>query len=503
MVRPPLRLRRWGRSVPRPSARRRPTLRRRLALLVTVAVGGAVAVTGVVSYAVTKSNLTRNVDKQLRGNATQAAASRVFDQGSGQPGFNGGGGPPSGEGSGRFDDGGRPRPVPGITQFISAAGVTSVPDFNGASQQYSLPVDKKDLQIAQSGTGYRVRSVTVDGRHLRVATAGAGSAGAVQVAQPLDAVDSTTHDILLLLLATALGGTMIAGIVGVIVTRTSLKPVGRVADAAAEVARTQDLSSLIPEAGPEEIAEIARSVNSMLVALDTAKSRQRQLIDDTSHELRTPLTSLRTNIDVLLRVEAAPDPDALLPPHERAHLLGDLRKQMIELGDLVTQLVQLARDESQPEDEADLDVRALLLRAVERARLRAPRALITTDIAAGLALRGRAGVLERAVVNLLDNAVKFGPADGTVALTARAGAISVSDQGPGVEPGERTKVFDRFYRSSRSRTLPGSGLGLAIVAEAALEHGGTADVGEAPGGGALMTLHLPGLREERVSVSTA
>jgi two-component system sensor histidine kinase MprB len=260
---------------------------------------------------------------------------------------------------------------------------------------------------------------------------------------------------------------------------------------------------LIPEAGPEEIAEIARSVNSMLVALDTAKSRQRQLIDDTSHELRTPLTSLRTNIDVLLRVEGDPDRDTLLPPEERAHLLDDLRKQMVELGDLVTQLVQLARDEAQPEAETDLDVRALLLRAVERARLRAPRAQITTDIAEGLALRGRAGVLERAVVNLLDNAVKFGPPDGEVALVVSPGAISVSDHGPGIAAEERTKVFDRFYRSARSRTLPGSGLGLAIVAEAALEHGGSAEAGEAPGGGALMTLRLPGLRAERAVVSTA
>jgi two-component system sensor histidine kinase MprB len=145
-------------------------------------------------------------------------------------------------------------------------------------------------------------------------------------------------------------------------------------------------------------------------------------------------------------------------------------------------------------------VRALLGRAVDRARLRAPRALITSDIADGLVLRGRAGVLERAVVNLLDNAVKFGPADGQVVLSARAGRITVADQGAGIAAEERTKVFDRFYRSARSRTLPGSGLGLAIVAEAALEHGGRAEATEAPGGGALMVLHLPGLREEPVSV---
>ena len=483
-------------------AGRRHTLRRRLALLVTIAVGGAVVVAGVVSYGVTRSNLISNVDRSLHDNALQTASFhyRFETNGGAPPVFDGEGGPPAGLGV-PGGGGGAGRPLPGITSFIDPDG-TAHPQSTGGVTGLTLPVDETEKQIAATGVGYSIRSVTVDGQHLRVATAGAGSAGAVQVAQPLSSVDNTLHDILLLLIAVTLGGMIVAGLVGVLVTRSSLKPVGRVADAAAEVARTQDLSSLIPEAGPEEIAEIARSVNSMLVALDTAKTRQRQLIDDTSHELRTPLTSLRTNIDVLVRVETMPDRDKVLPPEERAHLLDDLRRQMIELGDLVTQLVQLARDEAQPEEESDVDVAALLTRAAERAQLRAPRVHITADIADGLSLRGRAGVLERAVVNLLDNAVKFGPADGEVALTARAGVISVSDHGPGIAPEERTKVFDRFYRSARSRTLPGSGLGLAIVAEAALEHGGSAEAGEAPGGGALMTLHLPGLREERVPVPT-
>jgi two-component system sensor histidine kinase MprB len=340
-----------------------------------------------------------------------------------------------------------------------------------------------------------VRSVTVSGKHYRLVTVGAGTYGALQHARDLADVDNTLSDLLLLLVITAAGGVVAAAAVGVLVTRSSLRPVRKVSDAAAEVARTQNLSALIPEVGPEEIAEIARSVNSMLVALETSRARQRELIDDTSHELRTPLTSLRTNIDVLLRLEGNANADLVLPPEERAQLLADVRSQMVELGDLVSQLVQLARAEAEPEPEVDVDVQAVVTRAVERARLRAPRATIRVSCAPALLLRGRPSMLERAVVNLLDNAVKFGPPDGTVTVAAVPGSITVADEGPGIAEGERARVFDRFYRSPRARALPGSGLGLAIVAEAAREHGGSTAVETAPAGGALIRVRLPGLAD--------
>jgi two-component system, OmpR family, sensor histidine kinase MprB len=111
---------------------------------------------------------------------------------------------------------------------------------------------------------------------------------------------------------------------------------------------------------------------------------------------------------------------------------------------------------------------------------------------------GDAGVLERAVLNLLDNAIKFSPSGGTVQV--RLGptgdgfaAIEVADEGPGIAAEDLPRVFDRFYRSQEARTLPGSGLGLAIVKQAAVRHGGEVLAGRSPRGGALISMRLPGL----------
>jgi two-component system sensor histidine kinase MprB len=112
-------------------------------------------------------------------------------------------------------------------------------------------------------------------------------------------------------------------------------------------------------------------------------------------------------------------------------------------------------------------------------------------------LLGDSSALERAVLNLLDNAVKFSPPDGVIGVTLRplgdgTAVIEVTDQGPGIADEDLPRVFDRFYRSEEARTLPGSGLGLSIVMQAAQRHGGMAYAGGVPDGGALMAIRLPG-----------
>ena len=109
-------------------------------------------------------------------------------------------------------------------------------------------------------------------------------------------------------------------------------------------------------------------------------------------------------------------------------------------------------------------------------------------------LVGDAGALERALVNVLDNAVKFSPPGSSITAHLSDGVIAVADEGPGVPAADRHKVFDRFWRGDDARRTPGSGLGMAIVADAAKTHGGTAHVDEAVGGGALVVLSLPGQR---------
>jgi two-component system, OmpR family, sensor histidine kinase MprB len=105
---------------------------------------------------------------------------------------------------------------------------------------------------------------------------------------------------------------------------------------------------------------------------------------------------------------------------------------------------------------------------------------------------GEAPALERAVTNLLDNAAKWSPDGGLVTVRLSDGVLTVDDQGPGIPPDERSRIFDRFWRSADSRTLPGSGLGLAIVRQVAERHAGSVQAAENVGGGARLVLKLPG-----------
>ncbi|MBL7495419.1 HAMP domain-containing histidine kinase [Frankia sp. CNm7] len=369
-----------------------------------------------------------------------------------------------------------------------------------------LPVDSQDALIAASQSGQRLRTVKVNGEEYRVATVAAYYSPmdlreqdidsdrplrlALQLARPMDDVTQTLRDLGLIMLVVGVIGVLGSMLAGLLVARAALKPVDAAADAAEHVARTQDLSALIPVTGTDEIARFAVSLNSMLRALEASKARQRQLIDDASHELRTPLTSLRTNVELLIRSEA--NPTRALPAADRTALLHDVDAQMRELTGLVSELVELARDEAPVEEIERFDLAGVVEAAVTRARRRATVKGIVIELTAEPSwVDGRPNMLERAVTNLLDNAVKFSPADSTVRVHTAAGEVVVSDEGPGIAPADRPHVFERFYRSTDARSLPGSGLGLAIVADAAHTHGGTVTAGQDPGGGARLRLWLP------------
>jgi len=140
---------------------------------------------------------------------------------------------------------------------------------------------------------------------------------------------------------------------------------------------------------------------------------------------------------------------------------------------------------------ASVDLRDVLDQAVARVRRRAPG--VTFEVAAELwVVEGEAPALERAFTNLLDNAAKWSPPDGTVVVTLTEGTLTVDDSGPGITEADSTQVFDRFWRSDEARSMPGSGLGLAIVRQVVDRHSGAVDVGPSPTGGARFTMWLPG-----------
>jgi two-component system sensor histidine kinase MprB len=275
---------------------------------------------------------------------------------------------------------------------------------------------------------------------------------------------------------------------GLVLARAGVRPVERLTAAAEHVARTGELEP-IDVHGRDELGRLALTFNAMLAALEISRTRQRQLVADAGHELRTPLTSLRTNLDLLAQSEASLDRQ--LPKEDRDALLADVRAQAEELSGLVADLVELARDDSPSAGPEPVDFAAVVDRAVERVRRRAVG--VRFDVALQpWTVYGESAQLERAVTNVLDNAVKWSPADGAVAVRLMNGRLDVADNGPGIADADLPHVFDRFYRSPSARAMPGSGLGLSIVRQAADRHGGSVSVGRATGGGALVILELPG-----------
>jgi two-component system, OmpR family, sensor histidine kinase MprB len=318
-----------------------------------------------------------------------------------------------------------------------------------------------------------------------------GTAYTMLVAVPVTNVRDSLQQLALLLAGVAALGVVGAGVTGRLVARSALKPVDQLTDVVEHIARTEEVGTTIPVHGDDEIARLSSSFNSMSTALANSRDRQTRLIADAGHELRTPLTSLRTNVDLLIRSNDTGRP---LPEATRTKLLGNMKAQMQELTLLIGDLLQLSRPDS-PRPEQNPTVVALheiADRAVERARLRGPGLHFDLAIQPWY-VHGDAAALERAVINLLDNAVKYSPPGGAVEVALHQGRLTVRDHGPGIPQDELQYVFDRFWRSPSSRQLPGSGLGLSIVAQTVRDSGGEVALGAPPDGvGTLATVRLPG-----------
>jgi two-component system sensor histidine kinase MprB len=221
----------------------------------------------------------------------------------------------------------------------------------------------------------------------------------------------------------------------------------------------------------------------MLGALAQARTQQARLVADASHELRTPLTAVRTNIEFLHRAPA-------LDPAERQSLLAETSAELEELTDLVAEMVELATDTRTVEPVVEVDLPELVGDVAERFRRRSGRP-VTVALGRPARVRAQRGLLERAVANLVDNALKFSdPPDG-VDIAVDGTAIEVADHGVGIAPEDHAKVFDRFYRADSARTRAGSGLGLSIVAQIAAAHRATVALRPRPGGGTIARFELP------------
>nr|BFE81059.1 hypothetical protein GCM10020093_036600 [Planobispora longispora] len=276
----------------------------------------------------------------------------------------------------------------------------------------AIKVVAEDLALAKAPKGTRARrdGVTADGAEVRVTTRSIGSGYAVMEARELGEFKTTLTGLAGILAGVAGLGVVGAATAGRLIARTTLRPVERLTGAVEHIARTEDLGTRIPVEGTDEIVRLGTSFNAMTAALAGSRERQRRLIADAGHELRTPLTSLRTNVDLLLRSENTGRP---LAPAARHRLLGSLKAQFEEMSTLIGDLLQLARGEEEHGPHTEVAFHEVVESAVNRARLRAGSIPIEVDLRPWY-VRGDQAALERAVVNLLDNAVKFSgaPADG-------------------------------------------------------------------------------------------
>ncbi|MEU4468937.1 HAMP domain-containing sensor histidine kinase [Streptomyces sp. NPDC024017] len=358
-----------------------------------------------------------------------------------------------------------------------------------------LPVTGTDVRIAAASLSGEVaehKDVDVGSDVYRVATVSLGDGrGAVQVAQEFSDVEDLLRALqqrtLLLMAAVVIG----AGLFGWWLARRITRRLVVLTDAAEDVARTRRLGIQVPVAGHDEVGRLGRAFDRMLGRLAQSEEDQRRLVQDAGHELRTPLTSLRTNISLLRRIDE-------LPPKAREELVADLGQEARELTDLVNELVDLAAGQSDAEPPRRVDVADIAEEVAGVARRRSGREILlrasgdtTTD--------GRAGMLTRALSNLVENAVKFdqggrAPIEIAVSGPARPGTIRVEvlDRGPGITDHDLARVFDRFYRAADARSLPGSGLGLSIVREVALAHGGAPFAYRREGGGTVIGFTVGG-----------
>jgi two-component system sensor histidine kinase MprB len=419
------------------------------------------------AYSIATNQLESQVTQSLNNRAAQVL--RVFDN----PRFN-------------FDDVFERGPLnrglvkpetDSITQLVSGDGtIIKRVDYP------TLPVTQKDLDMSQGSQRAYYSTISVEGREFRMLTIAAPGGGLIQVAKGTQILVDAQHGMRLWFPLFAAVAVLIAAAAGWLFARRISKPIETLAATAESIAITKNLDSSIDVVGTDEVAQLGRSFNTMLTALRESTDRQTRLVQDASHELRTPLTSLRANAELLER--------AVLSSDDRAAILKDMKAEVDELTELSQELSALATDQRASEATQHIDLVDVVTEVAERA-MRRTQMTITLHATADTLIVARPSQLERAISNLIDNAIKFNNQDAPIEVHVGARRVEVRDHGPGIPDSDKPHIFERFYRATSTRSMPGSGLGLAIVAQFAQDHSATAYVLDNVGGGAIVGIQFP------------
>ncbi|MFP5332848.1 MAG: ATP-binding protein [Acidimicrobiia bacterium] len=436
------------------------SLRWRWAISIAAVGALAVALTTAIGLAATTRELRQQVDRDLVARFELAAA-----------------GVPTAPIRRPFDDRGVVD-LDAVVQVV-VAGVRVVPG------DPELPIrHPRDL-----ADGPRLETVTVDGDRYRMISGEVPVdrrprvLRVVQLAIPIDEIERTTGFLFRRLMF--VGGLLAlgAGVVGWTLARSAVRPIESLTRAADGLADSIDTNLPLPTDAPGEVGQLAGSFRRMVESLRASREQQRRLVADAGHEFRTPLTALRTNLETLLRRHDQ------LSPAEREQLLQAALNESTELASLATELVDLAADATRDVPMSTVDLTDIAATVAARFSQRSGLRILVEGEAAPM--QGRPGDLERALSNLVDNAVKWSPPEGTIRIVLANTTVSVLDQGPGIPEDDLPHIFERFHRAVGARTTPGSGLGLAIVEHIVTAHGGEVFARNRSEGGAEVGFRLP------------
>ena len=446
----------------------RQSLRARLTLLATALFSLAVATGAVLLLVLQRYALVRVLDSSAQKTASDIAR--------------------------QFRSGKNPTSVLPTTGGITAVQVVNAQDVVIAASpgaDRTTPVlDTDQLREARKGARLDIDSTTSDAR-LRVLAQNVGGK-TVLVVSDISRVDDSLR---ILGRAALIGGpiaVLLMGLATYAVVALTLRPVAALRHGAADITAAGLADQRLPVPGAQdEIHRLAVTLNAMLDRIDAATARQRTFIGDAAHELRSPLASLRVQLEVAQRMGPASD---------WSGVIDDVMVDVERLNRLVEDLLALARmDEARSPRSEPVRLDDLVHTVVDG--YQHARVPVHASGDRDLIVQGDPDGLHRVLINLLDNAVRY--ADTEVTVDLRLGnlagrqvvRLTVTDDGPGIAPAERERVFDRFYRieAARDRETGGTGLGLPIVRDLIRAHGGSVRLTDRPGGqrGLLALVVLP------------
>jgi signal transduction histidine kinase len=340
-----------------------------------------------------------------------------------------------------------------------------------------LPRGPEVAAALQGSSGFA--DAELDGEPIRLFAApiaevgGPAAGGVVLVASNTADIEATLHRLSLLLALCGAIAVVAGGVAAALLTRRSVRPLRELASSATTIERTGDASRRLAEpTAPEEIGDLARTLNGMLSALEGSQERERRFLADASHELRTPLTSLIGNVEFLSRHGAGEE------------VIADLQGDAERLRRLIDDLLALERETGAAPPERPVRLERTV------AEVAAARPGVVAEIEGSATVIGEPDALARSLENLLENAAVHGPPGGRVEISMKVAGgwveVAVSDEGAGFPPGAEDAAFERFWRAAEAAGRSGSGIGLAIVKATAERHGGAVRAS-----GSTVTITLP------------